>query len=465
MSGKSRYRGLSMAVVLIVILVVSIIGLAVATVGIQNLRFVQKDKEQMKSFYAAESGLSRAKIMLEEDNSLDGTPSELQDQSMPDEENIRYSVEIFNNLDGNMDPARTPPMGITVPSGACYIHSQGYVGSPDNKKSIRNVGVMVVRRSIFQYGFFGDDWLSFNGSIDVKAYDPITNPNVTIPNEADVGTNGTQIGAISISGAAGEIDGTGSVGPGADPQQAIEDRHGVLREGRDSLTQPIDFPEVTVPEGLIEYTPDVYNDPGNAFSFIPSAQLAFADYDTYRMKYAYLSSRQGRGRGNPDEGGGSNTLPGPGDYRSQGTLTGSITIDQPGIYVFSGVNISGRDKIDVDTSSFAPGDKVRIYVDGDISATGNSTFIVSNGYPHQVLVFGTSANCKNVNLRGNSSSNYALYAPEAAIDMRGSSSMNGALVGKTISYRGGGNDKFQYDINLNAIPDYSNLVIGSYQRF
>jgi len=472
-----RNRGFSIALVLMIMTIIMILGMAVATVGTTNLRFVSKDNYNTTAFYTAEAGLARGIAKLRSDPEWTGTTQIQGEQSVPTYENVKmptsgatYSVLVYNNFAGtnNMPGFRN----IQVPPGTCFIVGVGKVGPVGSEKAIKYVTASLKIRGPFeQFGLFGDDKVRVNGNMSVSAYDSENGQNQ--PGKADVGTNGNQEGAITSNGSAVYVDGSLWAGPGS----ILGSGGAITITGNPTITgeqkvlpQENPMPEVVIPTGIPTRTLP------SDLSFIDT-RLALnyekrrkSTSNNPRYKFIHLASR-----GKPDSppggggggGGGSTITLQPGDYNSSMNISSqdTVVLTGPGTYVFKDINISGQGKIEVDTTN----GPIKIYLDGNLNMTGGSTtggiFNKNDGgspKPTDLLIYGTD-NCTNVDLRGNSQAYLAVYAPNAEINMRGNADLWGALVGKEIWVHG--HPGFTYDIALGRLADDIKAIkVQSWQR-
>jgi len=456
-----KSRGISMALVLIIILVVSVIGLAIAAVGMRDLNFVNKDKYNTRAFYAAEAGLARGISKSRTDLTWDGTVDGQGDDTTLTYSNEKlessddtYTVQVWNNYNGSNNI--TGFNNVVVPPGYTYILATGRVGSDAHARATKHVGAMLKKGTPFDnFGLFGDESVRFNGNISVDAYDSSTGQNMA--GEGDTGTNGHQQGAITINGSAASIDGSLWVGPGSilGTNGAISvTGHPTVTGEEEILPQEVPMPEVVIPSGLQQLTLPSEVSCNNINIAYSSGHIQTQG----RYKFAYLSSRtpgQGQGQGQGSGGSGSTVELDPGQY--SGTLNVSnhqtVVLTGPGTYVFDGINMAAQAEIQVNTT----GGPVKIYVNGDIKFTGGSTTgSIYNHHdggapkPTDLLIYGTQ-NCTTMDLTGNSEAYLGVYAPSAQINMRGNAGLHGALVGKDIWIHG--HPDFHYDVALGRLAD------------
>ncbi|MCE1245328.1 MAG: hypothetical protein LWY06_01655 [Firmicutes bacterium] len=470
MKFKSSARGFSIALVLMVISVVVVIGIAVATLGVQNLGFMNRDSYNTRAFYVAEAGLAKGIAKLKTDSTWDGTNGGTEKvQTFSDvvlqPGTDKYSVQVFNNFYGTTSMANCFK-GITVPAGSCYIVSEGKSGPSGKGGSSKYAAVMINKGTPFDnFGVFGDKSVTFNGAISIDAYDSSTGQQK--PGEGDAGTNGNQEGAITMHGSSGSVDGTLYAGPGSNlgTNGAITiTGHPTITGGEQVLSQPNPMPEVVLPSGL-------------PLQNLPSDINGYLD-----MKYKFVAmsnrgSSNSNGNGNSNSNGNGNsgsssssntfTLT-PANYNGKLNISSQqvVTLTGPGTYIFKGIDIAGQGELRVDTTN----GPVKIYVDGSVNMTGgaNAGGIFnqnSNGTPKttDLRIYGT-ANCTNFDFRGHSEAYAGIYAPNADINLRGNGTVYGALIGKTIWIHG--NPEFHYDVALSKLADDIKVIkVDSWQRF
>ena len=147
--------------------------------------------------------------------------------------------------------------------------------------------------------------------------------------------------------------------------------------------------------------------------------------------------------------------------------------------VYSNLNLSGHRNLNLDTSS---GDLV-IYVHGDVDISGQSQIIVTGSHrvilyvggnvniagkgvtvaePNQFILIGTGDTGK-IHFSGSKESNYdfkfngIIYAPDYSIDVNGGGSINGALVGNSLTVTGNADlyypEEKLADFNLFTVVD------------
>jgi hypothetical protein len=438
MSGKNNSRGVAIPTVLFVLLIVLIMGLAVSTTGIQNLRNVKKSILNDKALYAAEAGLQTALAQLRVDNELNGLSAK--EHQLPSGE-ANFSVWICNRFSNPNTPIPSEIQeklgsSVSIPLENAYILARGEAAD-----SVRYVGMMVKLSEDPGMGLgypavAGDRSLDLN-NLNLDSYDsndpanegkPITSYAI-LDNRGHAGTNATGWVSGLIVTSAGQLGINGSVFM----PDFLKGESGVYKFQKDPAY------------GVKYYEP-------NLMMPIESPDRITDDLRTIPA---------------------TNILT-PGDYRDVGdlTLTRNYTLDGPGTYIFKGLHLTGSGQINFKYTGAASDEPVNIIFDGDVSIGGTSSFcFISDDpvlKPGKIQVYGTE-NCNAFEIRGNPDSAFVVYAPSANIDFKGSSTHIGALIGKTINVSGNANTLL-YDVDLEntrfeLIPRPPKISSVSWQRF
>ncbi|MCE1245329.1 MAG: hypothetical protein LWY06_01660 [Firmicutes bacterium] len=424
-------KGFSIAVVLLVIAVVLVIGITVATIGVRNLGFLNKDSRNTRAFYVAEAGLSKGIAKIKTDNNWNGyntgTTTLTFNETVLQPGGDKFTVQVYNNFFGTADMPNCF-RSISVPKGYCYIVAGGKTGTPGSGGSVKYAGVMLSMGTPFdQFGVFGDSSVLFKGNMSIDAYDSSTSTQK--PGEGDAGTNGHQQGAITVLGTSGYVDGSLYAGPGS----TLGTNGAISISGQPTITgdeqvllQPNPMPEVILPTGLPVMNIPAITGNTNSLTLTPAS---------YNGKLS-LSNKD------------------------------VVTLTGPGTYIFKGIDIQGQGELRVDTSS----GPVKIYVDGSVNLTGGADvggiYNINNvGLPKttDLRIYGTE-NCTNFDFRGHSQAYAGIYAPNAQINLRGDGTVYGALIGKDIIIHG--NPAFHYDVALSKVAnDVKVIRVESWQRF
>jgi len=428
--GIRRNRGLAIATVLLILMIVLVIGIAAATIASRNLGFVNKDKYNRQAFYSAEAGIARGLSKLKENPDWDGYDKDangvktqtIKDVNMPNSEDT-YSVLVYNN---SLDTCKTEMEGFRgtkIPVGHVYIVGEGKVGSDKSEKAVKHVGLMCKRTNPFEFGgIVSKDKTTFTGStVNVWAYDSATGQKVANRDISGVLDSGAD--DFVLTGDGSRINGNVYAGPGSkDDTFRIHSKENVDGQVK-ILPDRFPMPEVTLPDATAREFPSGKKDPEIVLD--------------------------------------------PGSYGELKVTTQTIVLKGPGDYIFKGITIGGNANIKADTTN----GPVKIYLDGDMKVTGSSSTgsihnfkEAGNLNPIDLLIYGTP-NCKEIKITGNPDCYFGVYAPDAYIKTGGSGNdvFYGALIGKEIDYSSSG---FAYDIALSRL--YLNEVIFkevSWQRY
>ena len=120
------------------------------------------------------------------------------------------------------------------------------------------------------------------------------------------------------------------------------------------------------------------------------------------------------------------------------TINGDVTL-----YVDGNMSITGQGKIVI-----SPGASLKIYISGDINPLAGQGVTNQTNLPSSLQIYGTST-CSTVNISGQADFYGAIYAPEADINLSGQGDVYGAICGDTIAITGQGS--VHYDEALNNI--------------
>lgn len=423
-------KGFSIPVVFMVLMLVLLIGMTAATVATRNLRFVNKEYNNTKAFYASEAGIARALSRLRDDDTWNGTEPtsnggyKLSYENIPTGNDVSYSVWVYNNFRGTSNI--TAYRGAVVPPGYAFVLGVGSVGSSPFRKAVKNTGVMVKRTGPFdEMGIFSDKQSSFEGSIQVASYDSSTGQIVS--GQANVGTNGSDTGALTIDGSAAVIDGSVYSGPGS----IIGSSGTIIVQGQPQvsgdygiLPREVPMPVPEIPENIASKTVSNPND--------LLIQLEPGKYDDVLA----ISNKQ------------------------------NVILTGPGTYVLKGVYFTGKGILSVDTTN----GPVKVILDGDISFQGTSFLggianVNQSGPPKptDLVIYGTD-NCKNIAIGGNATAYAGVYARKAEVTIHGNPTMYGAVIGERVTVPG--NPTFYYDIALQGlIDDVPVIKVTSWNRY
>jgi hypothetical protein len=285
---------------------------------------------------------------------------------------------------------------------------------------------MVKRTGPFdKMGIFSDKQSSFDGSIIIASYDSSTGEVVS--GQANVGTNGSDTGALTIDGSAASIDGSVYSGPGSvigsggtiivQGQPQVSGEYGIL-------PREVPMPSPEIPENIVART---VSNPNNLL-----INLEPGKYDDVLT----ISNKQ------------------------------NVILTGPGTYVLKGVYFTGKGILSVDTTN----GPVKVILDGDISFQGTSFLggianVNQSGPPKptDLVIYGTD-NCKKIAIGGNATAYAGVYARKAEVTIHGNPTMYGAVIGERVTVPG--NPTFYYDIALQGLTDDVPVIkVTSWNRY
>jgi hypothetical protein len=390
-------RGISIAIVLLVLSVVVVVALGTATVGVQNLNSATSDMASKMSRYAAEAGVADAANTLA-DNPNKSSGTLFDKKGLPNNTESTYTVSIVNNYGGGATVSASD--GTAVPTSCVYITSTGKYRTWEQTVKVLYQMTPTTGLNPFVYAAFGIEQVTVKGNANADSYDSTKGAYASASNNAaghdfasDVGTNGTS-GTPIIYNSHATNSGYAYVGPGVSNPSALVSGSGAA-QGAKSLKDPVPTTALTSPLAV-------------------STAVA------------------------PTSG----TIA-PGSYDS---LNASGTVQlQAGTYYFAnGMSVGG--------SLLPPASgRAVIYFGGAFNFSGGT---VGDGVdPSKIVVFGT-ADATSVRALGGggSTGTMVLFAPTADIDLQSSVvTTNGSYVGKTINIQSS-HMAVHYDRNLLNAP-------------
>jgi len=253
--------------------------------------------------------------------------------------------------------------------------------------------LLVTPLSLFRYGVFGDESVTFEGNAYIDSYDSRSGPYDSVTNSngnGNIGTNSTENGAIDINGSGHYIDGQLSVGPNvANPEDLVDGLNPALISGDPPVISQSEFPlpTVSIPEGLTCT-----------------------------------------------------------DLSLQGSTTWILS--SPGPYCYNNLHVKGGAVL----TSDGP---VTIYLIESLDFEGDSQIGVLND-PTQFLILMESGSSVDISgsIEGDAELYAALYGPDATIHIAGDADIYGSIVGNDVTLSG--DARLHYDEALADINILSN---------
>ncbi|MGH8021204.1 MAG: DUF7305 domain-containing protein [Opitutaceae bacterium] len=137
------------------------------------------------------------------------------------------------------------------------------------------------------------------------------------------------------------------------------------------------------------------------------------------------------------------------------------------IEILGDVTLLVMNEVDIKGSLIVqPDSSLTIYVDGDFFAGGNGA-INRTGLPESLIIYGTNttAGGQTIKLHGNAALQAAVYAPNAALELKGggnSGSMSGSAVANTVTITG--NYDFHYDEALEELGSGNPFAVNKWRE-
>jgi len=194
-ASSSSESGVILPMVLILMLALTITGLAFLNAGVFEHLLVRREIAKSQAFYLAEAGIEKLWIKLNAGEAEPQIP-------WTNLGNGDYKVEGFYSED--------PP----------YAMSTGQVIERE-QEILKKVTVNIYKEGIPDLTLFGDDGVTMKSNAYTDSYDSAMGSYAdTQSNEGDIGTNSTAASAISMDSNA-VVNGNAGIGPGGDTDTAI----------------------------------------------------------------------------------------------------------------------------------------------------------------------------------------------------------------------------------------------------
>ena len=312
--------------------------------------------------------------------------------------------------------------------------SEGCTVEPDGSEIFKQVRVDMETSSLFANGMTAKNTINFNGNpVTIDAYDSRLGPWNAILNRDDVGS----VASLSVDNGAldvgnGDIWGYLATGGGSydiGPKGSVrgEDTPSGVKEDPDRISYDFDssLPDVSVPSLTVDHTTLAPGDIGDA-----SASWS-SDPDVYYLTTNFNVTSS-----------------------DKINVVGPTVIITEGDFVMTGqseLNIIGSDAY------------LKIYVAGDLTVTGVGA-LNDQLKPDAFQVWGTApaGTSQNISVKGNGELAGVVYAPNAQVDIVGTSSVSGAIVGEDITVTG--STAFHYDVNLKNLDNDGSFRIKRWRE-
>ncbi len=314
------------------------------------------------------------------------------------------------------------------------VTAQAIINQPDGSAPVtKMVEVTLYQRSYFANGLVAKNQVSFSGNnagVNSWNSNPTnSSPAQVVPYSSSVAHDHGSVGSTTVTTATGGAVGLGNA-----------DIWGYAAVGGTTTASISVGPNGTIasfgsPQGTVDPT-HITTDFTANFDTVTapdtsSAQAVSAINGSYSLGTASLSTVYVVP--SISLSGNNNTL----------TISGNVTLVVSAAAGSSAISVTGHGSIVV-----KPGSTLKVYTAGDISIAGDGA--VNNAtQPIDMQFWGTGTASQNISIAGNGILSAVVYAPNAAISMKGggnSGVVAGAFVGNTIALTG--NDAFHYDESL-----------------
>ena len=411
-TAKTKQKGSALIMVVFTLFLVMLVISAIFVMAQRNLLSVSKDHWTDKSAYAGRAGIEHAIAYLTvhpefaKASTTGGGGDTLGENSMEDEPDVTYTVDMLNN-DGGTE-IDSPDGKMKVPPGVIWVKSVGKIRDRAEAEATTIIKLVGYQRPILKHSLFAMDTLEVSGGSKVYAYDSAAasaNPPAQVPNRADIGTNSTLVGAVTLTGSGTTVQGEARAGVGTNlsaVNNVLQVNSGATLTGNRLVSE-----EATqIPRFIIDSsdTPRVYDhrvvigngvaadgeDPAKVYFHrvvvdtnpIPVDQKAVSyvgpEGDPPVVPYTpgaaddRINDRPILSRGGYDLNPSVNPLPAtpPTPQEPAGTIRIKNAILKRGLYYFKGnLILDGHINVDPGPPGQLLDDPCVIYVDGDITIT------------------------------------------------------------------------------------------------
>jgi len=407
---QSSKRGSILALMVIVIVLLSVMGMSMLRCGLQARVYAARTSNEIAARAAADAGLIRAVWELNQNVQAIYSANDMprQTDQLLANSGATFSYELTvpsgSTIDltdvGGSKEEEDDPFNVTLPYTSRYVIKS--VGKSGNAEKVLYATVRLK-------GLFESALLS-KGKILLAPNTLITGYNSADPTDTDIVVKiGTlSIGDDQISLSPGTVvEGDVYVGVGGDPAEVIG-AGGTITGQSFALTEPAQFPVITVP-ALPAFGTDISAPGGIPFPMTP------ADNGTYK----------------------------------------DITLGNSDVLEITGGDVVLRLTGDIDLGNGAEiivtdGSSLVLYIDGDISADNSAGFVNENSPLSALKIFATGDGDQSFELKAKSETFGVVYAPNADVELYPGADLHGAIVGKSISIKSGGtfkHDKALKDVN------------------
>jgi len=396
MNKNNRKRGVALIISYMVIAVLTILGTVFIARSISESNTAKRFVDSTRAFWLAEAGVHKGIYALKNEDWSGWTV-------------INSTVRSLVTALGSSGDYNVTISGVN--STYVNITSTGYVPNMATTRPVqRTVRVQYKSTAPFNYAAFGTSSVSLSGNSITDSYNSANGPygGSNVFHNGDVGTNGTGVGSISISGNA-YIYGDANTGPG-----------GTVKVSPPSSLGPGSRVSGTIEDECNEVLVPVVVDP--ALVDLNSSGKLTLGGNGFKTIYA-------------------------GNYKYQSiSISGNYALtleDNVNLYLTDtgqALSITANGRIIVSG-------RATIYTDGDCLIAGNGVLNTAT-VPGNFILYGTNTS-DNIAVSGNSDFYGVVYAPNATVSISGNGDIFGAVIGRIVN--DSGNAALHYDEALRNI--------------
>ena len=405
MLNKIKRRGSAIVMVMVAVLVLSITGVALLSLGsLGRLRAV-RTAEEIEARGAADAGLQKA---IYEMNQL-LSAKKFDSSSMPNATSQRLP-----NCDGIFSYKVTGVSG----KSEYVVASVGTYG-----RAMKSVSATLGLQGIYEYAILSKKSLILKSDTIIDGYN--SSDLSDIDNDVEIATISTATDEIILNNNV-TVNGDVLVGVNGDPSFTIKDLGGVVNGLKRSMTEEPPLPKIT-PPALADKASDLAAQ-GASITLGPADSGL---YSNIRLEQEVVSKKDLK----------DGVIPKPGILVIQG---GDVSL-----HITGEIWLGNSCEIVVMPDSF-----LRLYVDGDIvSGNGSSIgYLGSPKEPAHLWLFATGDSTQTLDLKAKNDWSGVVYAPDADITLFAKGDIYGSFTAYDFEFKAGGN--FYYDEALRDVTIY-----------
>ena len=399
-------NGFVLTTTLIFITIIGLLGSTAIMVTTTDIKIGGNYKDSRQAFYDAEAGVQYAKKKIESDLT-DGN------LTLPSSDGSSISLSYTAPTGFSFTLS-----GLTKSSANRYTFTSTGTGVRNSQTSIE---AALTRASAINYAAFGDVEATFKNGSNVYSYDSGTTPNP----------------------APGDSTGDGDVGS----NELLETKNGVYVDGGGVLGADASGTDATLTNT---------GNPGASFNGEADEQVSRVDPDPlgviggeYAANFTTYSTSNDNNLASPAIVSNEIDLPNSGAITLTGVAGGAN-------YYLTSINLRNSSEIIIDASA----GPVNVYLTGPLSGANGAEIRVINGGPTDFTLLSNSTG--QIDIKNSGDFNGMIYAPYADLIFHNSSTIYGAVWGKTVDFKSTAN--LYYDTALKEKFQSNDLTLSSWKE-